>query len=482
MRKLCSLLIFCAFIANAQNTNDDFRSFRERLLSDYQGFRTEVLDNYSNYLAGIWYEFQLFRGVKRDDTPKPAIVPNVDEIPANPNPQILPEPNVTPLEPVSPTVTPSIPPIAPVEPLHAPKLEFTFYGIKLQAVQIKTYLLNSLDSRAISSTWKKYSDTDNRNVCQSLLSLASSLGLNDWFTFELIRDYCDEMLKSSSPSDRVLLQHYLMTAIGYDVRLAKSDKQLLLMVPFKQIVYERSFITIDGKKYYAFFDKLSPINESSPSIYTCEIPKNENLGHSIDLMFCNTGMNIQSGSNKDFTITDGKIQLHGTVNVGLMEMLRHYPQMDVIYYAKSNVLPLFHQDILNQIKPQIEQLNKVDAAKALLHFVQFSFKYATDGNQHGYEKPYFIEENFYYPKNDCEDRAIFYAFLVRNLLGLDVQLVQYPGHECTAICFSDNTVRGDGYTYKGKKYIICDPTYIGASIGQCMPTYRSINPTIETWE
>ena len=98
-----------------------------------------------------------------------------------------------------------------------------------------------------------------------------------------------------------------------------------------------------------------------------------------------------------------------------------------------------------------------------------------------YEKPYFIEENFYYPKNDCEDRAVFYAFLIRNLLGLDVHLVHFPGHECTAVCFGTENVIGSGYRYEGKTYIICDPTYIGANIGQCMPQYEGMEPKVELW-
>ena len=93
----------------------------------------------------------------------------------------------------------------------------------------------------------------------------------------------------------------------------------------------------------------------------------------------------------------------------------------------------------------------------------------------------FIEENFYYPKNDCEDRAIFYAFLIRNLLGLDVHLVHFPGHECTAVCFGTENVIGSGYRYEGKTYIICDPTYIGANIGQCMPQYEDVEPKVELW-
>ena len=75
-------------------------------------------------------------------------------------------------------------------------------------------------------------------------------------------------------------------------------------------------------------------------------------------------------------------------------------------------------------------------------------------------------------KNDCEDRSILFSFLVRNLLHLDVVLLDYPDHIATAICFS-NDVPGDYFYCNGKKYTVCDPTYIGACAGMTMDGYQN---------
>ena len=103
-----------------------------------------------------------------------------------------------------------------------------------------------------------------------------------------------------------------------------------------------------------------------------------------------------------------------------------------------------------------------------------------DIDQFGREKVNFVEENFYYEKNDCDDRAVLFAYLVNSLLGLDVQFVQYPGHDCTAVRFTECGTRGNGYFYGDDYYLICDPSYIGASIGRCMPDYRSVKPAVKT--
>lgn len=60
---------------------------------------------------------------------------------------------------------------------------------------------------------------------------------------------------------------------------------------------------------------------------------------------------------------------------------------------------------------------------------------------------------------------------MRDLLGLDVVLLNYPGHLATAVKFKEDVI-GDYIQLDDGKYIVCDPTYIGASIGEAMPDCR----------
>ena len=137
--------------------------------------------------------------------------------------------------------------------------------------------------------------------------------------------------------------------------------------------------------------------------------------------------------------------------------------------------------MVEQIRTQVAGLDEQDAANRILRFIQKGFPYATDDEQFKREKYFYFEETLYYPLCDCEDRAIFYAYLVHEILGLDVHLIQFPGHECTAVAFNQPVANGTSYEYKGKTYYICDPTYIGARIGRCMPSYAKESPQIEVW-
>lgn len=477
--------MFLSTASFAQDINSDYGTFRNNLLNDYQESRIKMLDDYASYLEGIWKEYQSFRGYKKYDTPKPTIEPGADENNTTPSPHDVFKPEMTPITPPqgeTPKVVPNELPI-PSRPLSLPSFGFPFYGVNISCYFMETTPITSISPQCIADVWRKYQgEKTNKHIITSLKTISDQYGLNDWFRFELTRCYVDNLLEHYTSSDRIILQHFILTNLGYDIRLARTDRQLVLLVPFQQKIYERSYIKTEDGNYYIFHDNLSNVSsDNMESIYTCELPQNIDKGNRIDMAYGKCELKIEYGENKVCNLSDGRINIRCIVNSGMMEMFRHYPQMDIPYYVKSKIVPSLQYSIIEQVKRQVNGMSQCDAANVLLHFMQYAFNYATDGEQHGYEKPYFIEENFYYPKNDCEDRAIFYAFLVRNILGLNVHLIQFPGHECTAVKFTDKTISGDSYMYNGDKYIICDPTYIGASVGHCMPSYKNTKPIIEEW-
>jgi hypothetical protein len=118
----------------------------------------------------------------------------------------------------------------------------------------------------------------------------------------------------------------------------------------------------------------------------------------------------------------------------------------------------------------LENRSEEDAVSLLLKFVQTAFVYETDGEQFGKEKMFFPDEMFYYPASDCEDRAVLFSYLVRELMGLKVVGLRYPNHMATAVNFNSD-IAGSFVRFKGKKYVICDPTYVNAPIGSVMPGF-----------
>ena len=166
-----------------------------------------------------------------------------------------------------------------------------------------------------------------------------------------------------------------------------------------------------------------------------------------------------------------------SVNRNLMKFFDTYPICRWDLFAQASL----SKDLKSQLYPVLNRAiagrSEQEAANMLINFVQTGFQYKTDGDQFGREKTFFGDEPFFYPYCDCEDRSILFAILVKDLMNLDVVLLDYPTHIATAVCFNEN-ITGDYFDIDGKKYIICDPTYIGAPIGKSMPDMLKLEANI----
>ena len=137
-------------------------------------------------------------------------------------------------------------------------------------------------------------------------------------------------------------------------------------------------------------------------------------------------------------------------------------------YANTPLAQKTKDKLYPSLREYISKNDKLLAAEMLLNWVQTGFVYEYDDKVWGHDRAFFAEETLYYPYCDCEDRSILFSRLIRDLLGLDVALIYYPGHLATAVCF-DSDVSGDIMLINNRKFVVCDPTYIGAPVGAQMP-------------
>lgn len=108
------------------------------------------------------------------------------------------------------------------------------------------------------------------------------------------------------------------------------------------------------------------------------------------------------------------------------------------------------------------------ATVSLNIFMNGFFPYGYDEEIWHRERSFFMDESWYYPESDCEDHAIHFSRMVRDLMGLDAVLLYYPGHLASAVAFTDGSANGDYVMKNGKKYIVCDPTIFYSNVGTTM--------------
>lgn len=467
----------CMITADAQQEKQSFDAYRKEMLEHYNIHRKTVLDGYSDYLKGIWKTYQSFRGEIADVTPKPKQLPIAD-FSYDSVPPVVWHPTIAP---AANTFSPddSVVPLKSVPSSPIGKKVYTFYGLEVKLPPIEEE--NELASRSpsdIASYWKMLQDKQTGFKWISEMNVIASIyGFNDWLKIDLARQCVEQDFSDATVETRMLLTHFILVHLGYNVRLGIMDKQIVLLIPFEQMVYARPFIKQHDKRYYIFTDLQKGQKEEVSTVSTYELPETFNNGKEVDLIFRNP-LNLPANATKSFHITDGKLTIEGVVSETLMKMLACYPQMPVPCYAISVLQMELRSRIVEQIKLQISGMNELDAVNTILRFVQYGFQYATDGQQFGYEKPFFMEELLYYPQCDCEDRSVFYAYLLKSVLRLDCHLIRFSGHECVAVKLSQ-PIEGSGYVYKGAYYLISDPTYIGASTGMCMPDYLHEQPIVD---
>lgn len=314
-------------------------------------------------------------------------------------------------------------------------------------------------------------------TARQLFGLAQQLGLNGYLTYRLAEAFVNQKFKDSNAAARTSAVHFLLSNMGYDARLLKLNDTFMVMMPFDQkVVYGTMSQTIDGRKYTILYPAgyEAPKSGQSMRLLTCNLPESA-LGKTSDLRL--TGLSLPMKA-KSFNLTNGKLTLKGEVNENIKNLLHHYPQMPTGDFASSWVDSSLRENLVSQLKEQLNGMSDREAVNSLMSLCHKGFNYSTDQDFHGFEKPYFLEENFIYDKNDCEDRAIFFSYLLWNALGLPCQLVQYPGHESATVAL-DEDISGYFYNTDGTKYYSSDPTYIGSTVGMVMKAFRNASPTVD---
>ena len=491
--------------ASKQNTKESFEEFRNRIHSNYNQFRQTILDHYADFLNGEWHEYESLNGLKRDETPKPEEAPRIDvpktpefpskpvikekepkpEVKPAPKPEVKPEPKPEVKPEPKPEVKPE--PKPEVKPTPKPTVKagsngfnFLFYDVPMELVDIDFKIANNLANPTdFANQWKNLeADKVGEKLLPSIKKEVKKIGLNDYLTYKWLESYVNQKFPDVSNSSRMALVHYLLVHLGYDARIAVTTKGTpLLLIPFKQTVYGKSYLSLQGQKYYIFPPEGKDVSTIfSEKVMTCQLPTNVDKGNTFDLVVGELNIPVKP---KTFDIEYGPIHLVGEMNENLIPILFKYPQMPIEDYAKSNIQPNLRADLVAQLKNQIGGMEGDEGVEALLSFTQNAFQYATDDSYHGFEKPYFIEETLFYPKNDCEDRAIFYAYFLHNALGRDAQLISFPGHEAATVTLKEPLPKGVSYQQGGKTFYISDPTYIGASTGMVMPSFMNVVPEVD---
>lgn len=468
--------------------NTEFNNYSKKKKKDFEDYRRKRNEEFAEYLRKTWIGKKSNPKVDRpkDEQKPPVIFDNETPVPVAPTPvpfdEVIPapkpEPQPQPIEPIKevpapkPTPSPEPKPSPKPEPTKPvmPTQKFSLYGTEaaVRFDKSKAFRLPDISENSVADAWLKLSGDDYTNIVVDCLNLRKELKLGDWAYLTMIGKMAESLLGKET-NESTLLTAFVYSQSGYKMRLANDNGKLRMLYASKHMIYDHPFFNIDGDYFYCFgaspqslkvADTKYP-NEKPLSLVLYDQPK---FGY------------VQGGKKTRKSRKYPEVVTNVAVNTNLLDFYTDYPASIlgdnvVTKWAVYGNMPL-SEDVKKQLYPSLKaailNCSKKDAVEKLLNYVQTGFEYEYDDKVWGQDRPFFAEESLHYPYCDCEDRAVLFSRLVRDLVGLDVILVFYPGHLASAVEFPGD-VSGDYIDYNGRKFTVCDPTYIGAPVGLTMP-------------
>jgi len=270
--------------------------------------------------------------------------------------------------------------------------------------------------------------------------------------------------------DAALLSWFMLCRAGFDARVAYHDGGVLLLVRSAEDLFDTPYLALGGARYYAA--PLDGKRRAIPAnLYTFEGTCPGTV-KPIDFRFRQGPRTAGRVVPRELATELGgrRYQVALDYDPDLVDLLATWPQLKIDSYFAASVPPELAASWSRALRPLLEGRSESEAVDLLLALLQHGMPYQTDEQQFGREEYLFPVETLRYPAADCEDRAVLLAWLVRNVLGLDAVGLDFPGHVAVAVRFG-GAVPGDAVESAGGHYLVSDPTYIGAGVGQAMPGF-----------
>jgi hypothetical protein len=444
--------------------------FMAQMQQGFDAFVAQADKDFAGFLKQSWQDFEAFRSKKAPLQPKPVAIPAFKP---EKQPEKRPGRQIIPVSPAVQTREVAPPAATPVALIPKNKVQekarvrFDFYG-KTVSVPVESKMRELFprryDHRTISKWWMQYSRTGYGPMVSALLQTSRDLKLNDWGYFLLVKEAA-KTLASGDAQHALLLTWFVMIHSGYDFRIASGNGSLHLLFPTVQDVYERKYLKIEGRTYYFensasghTFQTYDYIFPKATRAVDFRLTQEPQLGTEL---FRKTVAFDYTGREYRFSVaTDGQI----------IRFLQHYPMTVLPVYFRAPLTRTAQQSLTTVLTPAMREMSLPEKLNFLLHFVQTAFAYETDEQQFGREKFFFPDEILYYKASDCEDRAVFFSWLVRHFLYLKVIGLVYPDHVTTAVALPGEN-DADYVLFHGERYVVADPTYIGAPVGMSIPRY-----------
>lgn len=451
-------------------SDNEFREFVNQRTQEFKKYKADREAEFNRYREQYNREFvEYLRKSWKQMTPKEKTAPPPQPKPFVPKPDdgVKPVPTVPKELPIKEVVTPKPAPPAP-KPIVIDKPKEDGVVTKERVIMLEDFYGDKVSLRcnagaditliektpsAIASAWEQLARGDWDLLVYECQQLRNKYNYCDWMYYQLAKQVARTATATTDYSHAsVLLSGYILAHSGIDFRLASSEHELFLALPFDTKIFNCTYFVIDGKNYYVVEKEVTT---------TCVLMNRSFSKEASSLALrISAPMHLDASKSKAVVLSSERypeMRVQLLSNQLLMNFYHSYPRMDWQEYALSPMDEKSATLITEAFAPVLAGKKETEKADMILNFVQTAFTYGYDDQIWGDDRPFFPDETLNYPQSDCEDRSILFANLIRRLTDLDIVLLHYPNHLATAIHFEED-IQGDYVSLNGKKYFVCDPT------------------------
>ena len=449
-----------------------FDVFRRMSRDEFERKRGELNREYSEALSHIWSLREPEEPLEmQGDIPVP--FPQMPDSGTDTVTFRIPDSVVNPAKPMEP-VQP-IPLVRSVDPGTAKEKGTTlqFFGVDCKFSVFPTIgiRLRGIDESSVAKVWDALLRQQFYDLVSECLHWKKQLNLNDRGYYLLAKCVSGRVVNEVSAYQeglKTVLTHFILNQSGYGSTLGRNDNGLQILLPVTQTIYGYLFVRLNGANYYVIDGNMK---YSGLRVFDRMVGRGKN----IDISFSTYPELGNTEVSRNLKLYDNQKEVTLGLNKGLKDYLAKFPVTDEWdIYVRASLSPGLKKQLYPLLGKLMEGAGASESLDWLLNFIQTTFDYKTDTEQFGHERPFYGDESFFYPHNDCEDRAILFCIIAKELLGRKPVLLQFPGHLAAAVKLREgDRESGDILRLDDGDYLICDPTYIGARAGMCMPQFRN---------
>ena len=463
------LLSLCIFTVYSE-TYEEYLRFQEQAFSS---FKEERDKEFSAFLNQEWKAYKEAQGLKAYEVEKPKVLPKaVKQKVVRPKEKVIVSAHVPKVQ--QQKVYDKI--IIPTASKKLETLYLNFFGVDLELHYHRSVLISfrgDVSKNKIADSWDKLARSEYEVTLQELEKIMFKLRLNDWAKYLLIQKVSKGLFGDENRAR--LFSWFVLLKMGFDAHISFQKHKIVLLLPVKGDLYNTVYYTLNDKRYYAIDyyakGKLGTIM-SYDHVY-------EGADSGIDFSIEELPLVAEHKIKKPLTfrVNNKTIHINLEYDKNILQFFQTYPQVGNRHYFFSAESITLENSIKSIFEPLILGRNQSEALDILLSFVQNAFKYQVDEMQFGREKVMFPSETLFYPYSDCEDRAIFFSYMVKTLLGLDVVGVKYTNHMVAAVKVQEK-IEGEYINFSNTPYLLADPSYKNATMGVSMPQFSGVKSYI----